>query len=157
MTRIALALVIAVTLRPLQVTSPERESADSDATFEAIAERFVAIVLRQPRRGTALDMLVRHYVDAGRLDDLVARMERLAESAPDNAARHLALGLLYKRRGRDADALRALARASELDPNDAYADYYRGLLLADQCADDAAIAAFRAAPARKPARSELLC
>jgi tetratricopeptide (TPR) repeat protein len=124
--------------------------------FDAVAERYHTILLRQPRRGATLDMLVRHYLDAGRLDELVARYEKHTREKPDDAAGHVALGLVLERRGRDATAIKAFERAGELAPKDFYPPYCRGLVLAEQRADEPAIAAFREALERKPPRVELM-
>ena len=124
--------------------------------FDKVIARYHALLLRQPKKGTAFDLLYRQYLDAGRLEELVERYQKLAKDEADNAAAHLVLAMLYERRGREGDALGAYAKAAQLDQKAFHAAYYRGLLLAELHRDKEAITALRAALKLMPPRGELL-
>ncbi len=86
-----------------------QDDADDVAKFEVIAKRYQSVLLRQPRRGTAFDLLYRHYLDAGKVDELSRFYEALTRKEPRNASAFLVFALVQERRGRDEDAIQAFA------------------------------------------------
>ena len=125
--------------------------------FEAIAKRYHSLIERRPRKGTAFDLLYRHYLDAGKLDDLYKRYTTLKTDEPDNAAAQLVYGLLAERRGQNTEALEAYESAGKLNEDDFYSLYYRGLLLSKLHVDDEAIKTLRTSLDRKPTiRTEIM-
>ena len=104
------------------------QEANEDAAFQTKADRFEAVVLRRPRRGTALELWVRHYRDANRLDELKERLTSRLDEENDNASLWLAWGLVCQELRDSETALAAFEKASALIPR----DYYVHLLLGDE-------------------------
>ena len=130
--------------------------AEQEARDATAMKRFLSLLDRSPRRGTALDRVYGYHVERGSLDDFLKGLrERLAKNPADGAG-WMILGLLESQRGRDAPAVAALKKAQETRPNDPLPPYYLGqaLLLVGQ--PDQAAAAFEQAIARKPTRGDLL-
>src|SRR6516225_7688053 len=71
------------------------QAADSDDEKQRqAAERFLVVLEKSPRRGTALDRLYGYHVEAGTLDQFVKRFsDRTAKNAKDGTA-WMILGLL---------------------------------------------------------------
>lgn len=59
--------------------------------------------------------------------NVLGACEQAVESYPDNAGAHIGLARTLHELGRHDEALEALGRAAELDPN-SYADYWNGLV-----------------------------
>src|SRR5439155_13132614 len=121
-----------------------------------IVERFVSVLERSPRRGTAFDKVYGFHVENGSIDGFVSKLRERVASKADDSAGWLILGLFESQRGRDAAAVEAFTRAKALRPDDAIAAYYLGQSLVLVGQPDQAIAAFEEALARKPAQNELL-
>lgn len=123
---------------------------------EQIAERFLAVLEKNPRRGTALDKVYGLHVENGTLEAFVKQLEERIAANPMAGAAWMILGLIESQRGRDAAAAAGLAKASELRPADPLAAYYWGQALVLLGQADKAAAAFEEAIARKPAQADLL-
>ena len=125
--------------------------------FAAIAKRYHSLITRRPRKGTGLDLLYRHYLDAGKLDELYQHYADLQKNETDNAAAQLIHGLLSERRGQNNIALEAYEKAAKLNAEDFYALYYRGMLLAKLHVDEDSIKVLVEALKRKPSvRNEIM-
>src|SRR4051812_20878896 len=85
------------------VIAEDDPSEDASAAAN-LAERYWKIVRKRPTRGTAFDLWYRHALDAGKLDNLVKRVEAEASQAPDDPAAQLLVGLVHERRGHDTEA-----------------------------------------------------
>ena len=91
-------------------------SAQTDAPEERrerlVMERFLSVLEKNPRRGTALDRVYGYHVERGTVDELIARYRgRTARSDRDGTS-WLLLGLFESQRGQDAAAAAALDRKS---------------------------------------------
>jgi tetratricopeptide (TPR) repeat protein len=140
---------------PARAQAPEALS-DEEVRERQTAERFLAVLEKNPRRGTALDRVYGYHVEHGTLDALVKGYEdRTARDAKDGLG-WLLLGLFEAQRGRDAAAVAALRRAEAARPDDPLASYYLGQTLVLIGQPDAAVEAFERAIARKPGRADLL-
>jgi len=153
--------IIAVALCPLlllpvvaQETAAERSK--EEAQQAAVAARFLTVLEKTPRRGTALDRVYGHHVEFGTLSDFLAGLKRRVEAKADDSVAWMLLGLIEAHRGEDAQAVDAFRKAEALRPQDALAPYYLGqsLLLIGQ--PEEAVQAFERAIERKPARNDLL-
>lgn len=111
---------------------PVNASAVADSKFNELAERYRSILQNRPQRGTAFDQWHRLYLDAGRLDELVAAVAKEASDKPDDFAAQMVLGLVSERCGRADQAAQAYARAEQLAPENYYPPYLRGSLLAQE-------------------------
>lgn len=121
-----------------------------------IAERFVTVLERNPRRGTALDRIYGHHVEFGTLDDFMQSLRDRVSKTPDDGTGWMLLGLFEAHRGEDANAIDAFRKAEEFRADDALACYYLGqsLLLLGQ--PEEAVAAYERALDREPRRTDLL-
>ena len=112
---------------------------EEDARELAILERFVAVLEKNPRKGTALDKVYAFHVERGSLDSLIAANRARAEKVEGTAegprveakAREAAsiwmiVGLLESLRGHEAAAITAYEKAESLDATNALASYYLG-------------------------------
>src|SRR5687767_11953323 len=100
----------AVLLAWLCATAAAQEAADStdqaaaDKQFQALADRYWKILQARPRRDTAFDLWYRHYLDAGKLEELVQIVRKNAEAKAQDANAQLLLGIVLERRGEEEEA-----------------------------------------------------
>jgi tetratricopeptide (TPR) repeat protein len=137
---------------PVSAQEDEGEAAKQ----RQIAERFLTVLEKNPRRGTALDRVYGHHIEWGTVDALVKRYEERTGKDPKDASAWMVLGLIESQRGRDAAAVAAFAKAEQLDAKSAIAAYYHGQSLVLVGQPDAAVQAFERAIERKPPRADLL-
>ncbi len=135
-------------------SSTEEESEDAKQE-RLVAERFLELLLKRPRPGTALDKVYGYYVQSGTLDKFCDDLQSKAATTSSGEA-WLLLGLVQSQRARDADALISLQKAEELLPDDPMASYYYGRTLARINNTDQAAAAMHRAIERKPSKADLL-
>ncbi|MCA9053139.1 MAG: tetratricopeptide repeat protein, partial [Planctomycetaceae bacterium] len=138
-----------------QVDDPGELSEEEQRQVQ-IAERFVTVLERSPRRGTALDRVYGHHVEFGTLDQFVESLRQRVAQQADDGIGWMLLGLVESQRGEDANAIDAFRKAEEHRPEDAMASYYLGqsLLLLGQ--PEQAVEAFERAIERNPPRQDLL-
>ncbi|HVX15288.1 MAG TPA: DUF1583 domain-containing protein [Pirellulales bacterium] len=121
-----------------------------------VMERFLTVLEKNPRRGTALDRIYGYHVERGTLDQLVERYrQRTANDAADAPA-WMIVGLLESQRGHDAAAVAAFQNAEKAETKNYLAPYYLGQSLVLVGQPEAAAAAFERAIERKPPPTELL-
>jgi tetratricopeptide (TPR) repeat protein len=138
-----------------QRATGEPASAEDDRERQT-TERFLALLERSPRRGTALDRVYGYHVERGTLNDLITGYhERTAKDPKDGTAWFL-LGLIEAQRGRDLAAVAAFRNAEATRPDDPLASFYLGQALVLVGQPEAAADAFERALARKPNRTDLL-
>ena len=119
-------------------------------------ERFLSLLERNPRRGTALDRVYGYHVERGTLDAFIkVEQDRVAKNPKDGTG-WLILGLLECQRGQDAAAVTALRQAEATRPDDPLPPYYLGQALVLVGQPEEAAAAFERALERKPTRNDLL-
>ncbi|WP_164103463.1 DUF1583 domain-containing protein [Candidatus Laterigemmans baculatus] len=136
--------------------SQEPAETEAERRERVAAERFLQLLERRPRTGTALDRLYGYHVQNGSLEPFVEQLRRDAESDQADGNSWLLLGLIQLRRGEELEAITALRRATEQLPDDSMAPYYLGrahLLLGEP---DRAAEAMEEALRRQPPRAELL-
>ena len=138
-----------------QVADLNELSEDEQKQIE-IAERFVTVLEKNPRRGTALDRIYGHHVEFGTLDNFMQSLRDRVQRTPNDGTGWMLLGLFEAHRGEDASAIDAFRKAEEVLADNALASYYLGqsLLLLGQ--PEEAVAAFERAIARNPQRTDLL-
>jgi tetratricopeptide (TPR) repeat protein len=147
--------------RPPAAQEPDRGApADPAAAEEAreqrAMQRYLALLEKNPRRGTALDRVYGYHVERGSLDALLKSYRDRLTKAPNDGAAGLILGLLEFQRGQDAAAVAALRQAETHRPEDALPAYYLGQALVLVGQPEQAAAAFERALQRKPPRNDLL-
>ena len=143
--------------RPEPPARTESTAADAEDRRERLTmERFLTLLEKNPRRGTALDRVYGYHVERGTLDAFIKTYEDRVAKTPADGDGWLLLGLSESQRGRDAAAVNALRRAEETRPDDPLASYYLGQALVLIGQPDDAASAFERALARKPKRNDLL-
>jgi len=136
-------------------SSPLPGSDDAEETREReIAERFFAMLERNPRRGTALDKVYAFHVEHGSIEAFVGQLRDRVARAPDDGAGWLILGLVESQRSRDLAAVDSLSKAAELRTTDPLAAYYLGQSLAFAGQADKAVPAFEEAIRRNPSPAD---
>ena len=129
-------------------------AADSE---EATVQRFMQILERNPREGTSLDKVYAYYFSSGKLDELITRIETEASRNSYDAGKRVLLGLFYEKSGKESKAIENYRDATELTPNDFYANYYLGrLLLKQNLASDAVGPLQRAIEFSSPQLSDVI-
>ncbi len=119
------------------------------------AERFLELLKKRPRLGTALDKVYGYHVARGSLDEFTASLQKEAEAKGDGNL-WLVLGMVQMQRGHDALAAASLEKAEAALPKEPLASYYLGKTLLMVGEVDRAAEAYRRAIDRKPARADLL-
>ena len=141
-----------------EAPAPSDAAADSaeERREKQAAERFLSLLEKNPRRGTALDRVYGYHVERGTLDGFVKTyQDRVAKDAGDGDG-WLILGLLESQRGRDAAAVEALRKAESNRADDPLPSFYLGQALVLVGQPEEAAAAFERALERKPKRNDLL-
>lgn len=133
-----------------------REESPEEQRERQIHERFVELLKRSPRFGTALDRVYGYHVERGTLDTFVEELQEGANQNDSDGTEWMLLGLFEYQRGNDGQAVKAFGKAEQLREEDPLASYYLGrayLLLGD---DQKAAEAYERALARKPTRIDLM-
>ena len=94
--------------------------AQDEANDAKIIERYKLMLSRKPKEGSTFDRLYQFYLEGAGLDAMVADYQAESEAKPDNPNVQLILGHIYKRLGKDAEAVKSYQRAAELAPNNYY-------------------------------------
>ena len=97
-----------------------------EATDEKIIERYKLMLNQKPKEGSTFDRLYQFYLEGSGLDAMVTDYQSEAEAKPNNPNIQLILGHIYKRLGKDKEALTAYQRAVELSQNDYYSHFALG-------------------------------
>ena len=100
--------------------------AQDEANDAKIIERYKRMLSRKPKEGSTFDRLYQFYLEGSGLDAMVTDYQAEAEANPDNPNVQLILGHIYKRLGKDAEAVKAYQRAVELAPNNYYPHFALG-------------------------------
>ena len=117
-----------------------------DATNDAkIIERYKLMLSRKPKEGSTFDRLYQFYIEGAGLDAMVADYQAEAEAKPDNPNMQLILGHIYKRLGKDIEAVETYLRAVELAPDNYYPYFALGQAYATLLQHENAINALKQA------------
>ncbi len=156
---LAFLLILVVTLLLHSVPSPATDDDEESGELkrqQQIVAKFLSVLEKNPRRGTALDRVYGHHVEWGTLDQFVAGLKEKTEKNPQDAASWLLLGLMETQRGHDAEGIDAFRQAETHAPKNALASYYLGLSLNLIGQPEEAVAALERAIERKPPPADLL-
>ena len=119
-----------------------------DATNDAkIIERYKLMLSRKPKEGSTFDRLYQFYLEGTGLEAMVADYQAEAAAKPDNPNVQLILGHIYKRLGKDAEAVEAYQRAVELTPDNYYPYFALGQAYATLLQHENAVNALKQAAA----------
>ena len=149
----SLLMAVARAQRPSTADAPE---AVDESRERRVMERFLGVLEKAPRRGTALDRVYGYHVERGSLDAFLKSYRDKVAADPKDGASWLLIGLIEAQRGRDSAAVEALRKAESARPDDPLPAYYLGQALVLVGQPDAAAEAFERALTKKPARADLL-
>ena len=135
---------------------PSRAEAADEARDRKVMERFLAVLEKSPRRGTALDRVYGYHVERGTLDGLVKGYRDKVAADPKDGASWALIGLIEAQRGRDGAAVEAFSKAEAARPDDPISAFYLGQALVLVGQPEGAVGAFERALTRRPARADLL-
>ena len=161
----SLLLLVAVPRFVRAQPADEAAGVDEDDAREALAaRRFLVVLEKNPRRGTALDRVVAFHVGRGSLEEIVKRYRDVAgnekpaaaESLVDAGTAWMIVGLLETQRGREGGAAEAFRAAEKLRAKDALPPFYLGQALVAIGQLDEAAAAFERALERQPPPADVL-
>ena len=156
MNRLVICGFLLISTPAYALCQQSENTAVEEARFSELALRYRSILQTRPQRGTAFDQWYRHYLDAGKLDELVAGVEREASEKSQDFAAQMILGLVLERREQPDRAAGAYARAERLAPDNYYPVFLRGLLLAQETRLEEATAELLRAIELGPPRAELI-
>ncbi|MDA1231415.1 MAG: tetratricopeptide repeat protein, partial [Planctomycetota bacterium] len=142
-------------LRPSEARAAD-EVSEEEATQIKVAERFLRVLEKNPRRGTALDRVYGHHVEFGSLDKFVSGLKDKTVADAKDGTSWMLIGLFESQRGRDGNAVDAFKLAEPNRPTDALASYYLAQSLLRIGQNVEAVSAFQRAIERKPQRNDLL-
>ncbi len=91
-----------------------------------IIERYKLMLSNKPKEGSTFDRLYQLYLEGAGLDALLSDYQAEAEVKPDDTNIQLILGHIYKRIGKETDAVNAYKRAVELEPKSYYPHFALG-------------------------------
>ena len=98
-----------------------------DETDDAkIIERYKLMLRRKPKEGSTFDRLYQFYLEGPGLDAMITDYQSEAAAKPDAPNVQLILGHIYKRLGKDPEAIKAYQRAVTLSPSDYYPHFALG-------------------------------
>ena len=112
-----------------------------------IIERYRLMLDRKPKEGSTFDRLYQFYLEGAGLEAMVADYQAAVETKPDDPNLKLILGHIYKRLGKDTDAVKAYQRAVELAPDNYYPHFALGQAYAGLLQHENAISALKQASA----------
>src|SRR5437868_7555563 len=112
------ALLLGTAAGPAVGQAPSPAADEEAARQQQIVERFVTVLERNPRRGTALDKIYGFHIENGSIEEFVKQLRERVEKKSDDGAGWMILGLVESQRGRDAVAVEALSKAKELRKSD---------------------------------------
>lgn len=133
----------------------DEESAEERKQLEAVA-RFMTVLEKNPRRGTAFDRVYGHHVEYGTLDRLVTDLTARASAAGAKGEVAMILGMIEYQRGNDAGAVGAFSKAESIRTTDPLPCYYLGQAQIRLGDSTAAVTSFERALDRKPQRADQL-
>ena len=107
-----LFIVIISLSQPAIAAQPPAETEAELARERQVVERFITVLERNPRRGTALDKIYGFHIENGSIEEFVKGLRERVEKKPEDGTGWMILGLIESQRGHDASAVEALSKAS---------------------------------------------
>ncbi len=93
---------------------------------EKIIERYKQILYQKPKEGSTFDRVYQFYLEGAGLDAMLNDYLTEVQAEPNDSNLQLILGHLYKRLGKETDAIRTYQRAVELKPENYYPHFALG-------------------------------
>lgn len=129
----------AVLLTSLSAAQAADETVDADRQAR-LNERYVQLLKRNPREGTAFDRVFSFHSDRNSLSTFVEELRLKAKESPDDGAVWMLAGMFAARQHDTDVAIEAFQKAERLRDTDAIASWYlgRSLMTAGRLAEAAA-------------------
>ena len=125
-TRLTLLLLLLLFISiPFLLVTTYAQDINSD---ENIIARYKQILHNKPKEGSTFDRLYQFYLEGEGLDAMLSDFQVEADDKPNDTNLQLILGHLYKRLGKDTEAITSYQRAVELSPNNYYTHFALGQL-----------------------------
>ncbi|MDE0315696.1 MAG: tetratricopeptide repeat protein [Candidatus Poribacteria bacterium] len=105
---------------------PLTANSQDEASDEKIIERYKLMLNRKPKEGSTFDRLYQFYLEGAGLDAMLSDYQADAQAKPNDSNLQLILGHIYKRLGKDTEAIAAYQRAVELAPENYYPHFALG-------------------------------
>ncbi len=115
--------------------------AQDEAVDEKIIIRYKQMLERKPKEGSTFDRLYQLYLEGQSLEQMVVDYQAEAGAKPDNPNLQLILGHIYKRLGKNTEAVAAYQRAVNLAADNYYPHFALGQMYATLRQHEGAIAA----------------
>ena len=115
--------------------------AQDEVVNKKIVARYKQMLERKPKEGSTFDRLYQLYLEGAGLDQMVIDYQVEAGAKPDNPNMQLILGHIYKRLGKNTEAIVAYRRAVDLASDDYYPHFALGQMYATLRQHEGAIAA----------------
>ncbi len=112
-----------------------------EAVDEKIIIRYKQMLERKPKEGSTFDRLYQFYLEGLGLDQMVIDYQTEAAAKPENPNLQLILGHIYKRLGKNTEAIVAYRHAVDLASDDYYPHFALGQMYATLRQHEGAIAA----------------
>ena len=112
---------------------------------EKIIERYKQILHQKPKDGSTFDRVYQFYLEGAGLDAMLNDYLTEAKAKPNDSNLQLILGHLYKRLGKETEAVSAYQRAVELKPENYYSHFALGKFYASLRNNEEAIQALTTA------------
>ncbi|MBI1928664.1 tetratricopeptide repeat protein [Candidatus Poribacteria bacterium] len=100
--------------------------AQNENSDERIIQRYKQVLQQKPKAGSTFDRLYQFYLEGAGLEAMITDYQAEAKAKPNNANIQLILGHIYKRLGKEVEAIAAYQHAVELAPNDYYPHFVLG-------------------------------
>ncbi len=114
--------------------------AQDEAADEKIVERYKQMLERKPKEGSTFDRLYQLYLEGAGLEQMVVDYKTEAAAKPENPNLQLILGHIYKRLGKNTEAILAYRGAVDLVSDDYYPHFALGQMYATLRQHEEAIA-----------------
>ncbi len=124
--QLSILLVLSLCILTLSLCFTALNIAQDATDDKQIIERYKLMLRNKPKEGSTFDRLYQLYLEGAGLDALLADFQSEAEEKPDDTNIHLILGHIYKRIGKETDAVNSYERAVELEPNSYYPHFALG-------------------------------
>ncbi len=110
----------------LMLTANTISIAQDVTSDEKIIERYKQILYQKPKDGSTFDRVYQFYLEGAGLDAMLNDYLTEANEKPDDSNLQLILGHIYKRLGKDTQAVKVYQRAVELKPENYYPHFALG-------------------------------
>ena len=115
--------------------------AQDEVVDEKILERYKQMLEGKPKEGSTFDRLYQLYLEGSGLDQMVVDYQTEVGAKPENPNLQLILGHIYKRLGKNTEAIVAYRYAVDLAQDDYYSHFALGQMYATLRQHEGAIAA----------------